>query len=87
MDHYATLYFREVFGKKSCMQYANPAPRLIERNHDIDELIGILTSQDQRYLSDGFIVTENGRYIGLGTGDQLVRSVTELRLEAARRNR
>ena len=43
-----------------------------------------MTSQDQRYLSDGFVVTENGRYVGLGTGDQLVRSVTELRLEAAR---
>lgn len=83
-DHYATLYFREIFGKKSCLQHANMEPRLIERNHDIDELIGILTSQDQRYLSDGFIVTENGRYVGLGTGDQLVRSVTELRLEAAR---
>jgi len=84
MDHYATLYFREVFGKRTCLQHANHQPRLIERNHDIGELIGILTSQDQRYLSDGFIVTENGRYIGLGTGDQLVRSVTELRLEAAR---
>jgi len=84
MDHYATLYFRELFGKRSCLQHANRAPRLIERNHDIDELIGILTSQDQRYLSDGFIVVENGRYVGLGTGEQLVRSVTELRLEAAR---
>lgn len=84
MDHYATLYFREIFGKRSCLLHANMEPRLIERNHDIDELIGILTSQDQRYLSDGFIVTENGRYIGLGTGEQLVRSVTELRLEAAR---
>ncbi|MFN4003408.1 MAG: GGDEF domain-containing protein [Hylemonella sp.] len=84
MDHYATLYFRELFGKRSCLQHANREPRLIERNHDIDELIGILTSQDQRYLSDGFIVTENGRYVGLGTGEQLVRSVTELRLEAAR---
>lgn len=84
MDHYATLYFREIFGKKPCTMYANHSPRLIERDHDIDELIGILTSQDQRYLSDGFIVTENGRYIGLGTGDQLVRSVTEVRMEAAR---
>lgn len=84
MDHYATLYSRGIFGKKSCDLHANHAPRLIERNHDIDELVGILTSQDQRYLSDGFIVTENGRYIGLGTGDQLVRSVTEVRLEAAR---
>ena len=84
MDHYATLYFREIFGKKSCLLHANQQPRLIERNHDIEELVGILTSQDQRYLSDGFIVTENGRYVGLGTGEQLVRSVTELRLEAAR---
>jgi diguanylate cyclase (GGDEF)-like protein len=84
MDHYATLYFREIFGKKSCLLHANMEPRLIERNHDIDQLVGILTSQDQRYLSDGFVVTENGRYVGLGTGDQLVRSVTELRLEAAR---
>jgi diguanylate cyclase (GGDEF)-like protein len=84
MDQFATLYFREVYGKKVCAQLANHAPRLIERDHDIDELVGILTSQDQRYLTDGFIVTENGRYVGLGTGDQLVRSVTEVRLEAAR---
>ena len=84
MDRYATLFFREIFGKKSCMQCANTEPRLIERNHDVEELVGILTSQDQRYLNDGFIVVDNGRYLGLGTGEQLVRSVTELRIEAAR---
>jgi diguanylate cyclase (GGDEF)-like protein len=60
------------------------SPRVIERDHSVDELIGILTSQDQRYLTEGFIVTENGSYVGLGTGDQLVRSVTETRIEAAR---
>jgi diguanylate cyclase (GGDEF)-like protein len=46
--------------------------------------VGILTSEDQRYLADGFIVTENGRYVGMGTGEQLARSVTETRVEAAR---
>jgi diguanylate cyclase (GGDEF)-like protein len=66
------------------MQCANTEPRLIERNHDVEELVGILTSQDQRYLNDGFVVVDNGRYLGLGTGEQLVRSVTELRIEAAR---
>jgi diguanylate cyclase (GGDEF)-like protein len=84
MNHYATLYFREVHGKKPCIAYANHAPRVVELDYDVDELVGILTSQDQRYLSDGFIVTDNGRYVGLGTGDQLVRSVTEARIEAAR---
>ena len=84
MNHYATLYFREVHGRKSCLTFANPAPRVVELDCDVDQLVGILTSQDQRYLSDGYIVTDNGRYLGLGTGDQLVRAVTETRIEAAR---
>jgi EAL domain-containing protein (putative c-di-GMP-specific phosphodiesterase class I)/GGDEF domain-containing protein len=84
MNEYTKLYYREVSGRKSCAAHANREPRLIERDHSVDQLIGILTSQDQRYLSDGFIATENGRYAGLGTGDQLVRSVTETRIEAAR---
>ncbi|GKT22182.1 phosphodiesterase [Acidovorax sp. SUPP3334] len=84
MNHYATLYFREVHGRKPCMAFANHAPRVVELDCDVDQLVGILTSQDQRCLNDGFIVTDNGRYAGLGTGDQLVRSVTEARIEAAR---
>jgi diguanylate cyclase (GGDEF)-like protein len=84
INEYAKLYYRDISGRKSCMLNANPKPRLIEKSHRVDELVGILTSEDQRYLSDGFIVTDNGRYVGLGTGDQLVRSVTETRIEAAR---
>jgi diguanylate cyclase (GGDEF)-like protein len=84
MNEYSKLYYREVWGRRSCAMHTNRAPRIVERDHNIDELVGILTSQDQRYLSDGFIVTENGHYVGLGTGDQLVRSVTETRIEAAR---
>ncbi len=84
MNQYSKLYYREVWGRKPCVVHANFQPRLIERDHSVDELVGILTSEDQRYLADGFIVTDNGRYMGLGTGDQLVRSVTETRIEAAR---
>jgi diguanylate cyclase (GGDEF)-like protein len=84
MNEYSKLYYRELWGRKPCVVHANMEPRLIEREHSVDELVGILTSQDQRYLSDGFIATENGRYVGIGTGDQLVRSVTETRIEAAR---
>lgn len=84
MNEYSKLYYREVWGKKPCVNHINFQPRVIERQHSVDQLVGILTSEDQRYLNDGFIVTENGRYLGLGTGDQLVRSVTEARIEAAR---
>ena len=84
MERYAKRYFKELYGNKPCVTFANMSPRMIEREHDNEELVGILTSQDQRYLKEGFIVTDNGRYVGLGTGDQLVRTVTESRIEAAR---
>ncbi len=84
MNEYTKLYYREVWGRKPCSAHINFSPRVIERSHRIEELVGILTSQDQRYLHDGFIVTENGRYLGLGRGEELVRSVTESRIEAAR---
>ena len=84
MERCAKRYFKELYGSKPCITFANHSPRPIEREHDTEELVGILTSQDQRYLTEGFIVTDNGRYVGLGTGDQLVRTVTESRIEAAR---
>jgi EAL domain-containing protein (putative c-di-GMP-specific phosphodiesterase class I)/GGDEF domain-containing protein len=84
LDRYAKQYFKEVYGRKPCITFANTAPTLIDVELDIDALVAVLTSPDQRYLNEGFIYVENGCYHGLGTGHQLVRQVTESRIEAAR---
>ncbi|RQO62319.1 diguanylate phosphodiesterase [Variovorax sp. KBW07] len=84
MNDYARMYFREVHGRRPCLLYGSLSPRIVEREENVESLLGILMSEDQRYLSEGFIVTEKKRYAGLGTGDQLVRAVTEARIEAAR---
>ncbi|SDQ23505.1 diguanylate cyclase/phosphodiesterase [Paraburkholderia fungorum] len=84
MDRYALPYHRELFGKKPCMQFANASPVLIEKSMTVEQMARLLASDDQRYLADGFVITENGKYAGLGTGESLVRAVTEVRLEAAR---
>jgi diguanylate cyclase (GGDEF)-like protein len=84
MDRYALPYHRELFGKKPCLQFANAAPVVIEKSMTVEQMAKLLASDDQRYLADGFVITENGQYAGLGTGESLVRAVTEVRLEAAR---
>jgi predicted signal transduction protein with EAL and GGDEF domain len=84
LDRFAQQYFREIHGRDPCLTLANTAPVLVEFDDEIDSLIKVLTSADQRYLNEGFIYTENGLYRGLGTGHQLVRRVTESRIEAAR---
>ena len=84
VDNYAKPYFKELYNRKPGIQFANTTPLILDKHTGLDEMTAVLTSSDQRYLSEGFIVTEGGRYLGLGTGEQLVRVVTEVRIEAAR---
>lgn len=83
-DRYAQRYTRELFGRDPCSTFMNRDPVLVDMNASIDQLSHVLISEDQRYLIDGFIITRDGCYDGLGTGEALVRSVTEMRIEAAR---
>lgn len=84
LNQYSKQYFKELYGRKPCLLFANTSPLLLDKRTGLDALTAVLTSSDQRYLVEGFIVTEGGRYVGLGTGEQLVRVVTESRMEAAR---
>lgn len=77
-------YFRELHGRDVCLTLANRQPLCVDVHTPIERLTEVLTSADQTYLRDGFILTDQGRYVGLGTGEQLVRRVTEARIEAAR---
>ena len=84
VDSYAKPYFKELYGRKPCITFAHTTPLILDKHTGLDGMTAVLTSSDQRYLTEGFIVTEGGRYVGLGTGEQLVRVVTEVRIEAAR---
>jgi diguanylate cyclase (GGDEF)-like protein len=84
VDRYARPFFKELYGRKPCMLFANTTPLTLDKHAGLDAMTAVLTATDQRYLTEGFIVSEGGRYLGLGTGEQLVRVVTEVRIEAAR---
>ncbi|MGC3965476.1 MAG: EAL domain-containing protein [Rhodocyclaceae bacterium] len=84
IDTLSLPFHEELFGRRPCTLFMDTDPILVERSASFDELADIITDEDQRYLYDGFIITENGRYVGLGTGSALVRMVTENRIEAAR---
>ncbi|MCP2091837.1 UNVERIFIED_ORG: EAL domain-containing protein (putative c-di-GMP-specific phosphodiesterase class I)/GGDEF domain-containing protein [Paraburkholderia sediminicola] len=84
MTRYARPYHRELFGKRPCLLFASESPLIIEKSMTVEQMATLLASDDQRYLADGFVITHNGKYVGLGIGEKLVRAVTEVRIEAAR---
>ena len=83
-ERMAVPFARELLGRKPCIKLMHASPIMADVAQSIDAMSEILLGEDQRYLSDGFIITREGRYAGVGTGEALVRRVTELRIEAAR---
>jgi len=84
MDRFAKPFQRELLGKKPCREVINAEPLLIEKNMPIEELSHFMVEADSRHFADGFIITEQGRYIGVAFGQDLLRELTQMQLEAAR---
>jgi diguanylate cyclase (GGDEF)-like protein len=84
VDYFSRPYYRELFGRRSCLQFANHAPLMVETSTTAGAMAQLLAREDRDYLQDGFIFTTGGHYAGLGRGDELVRKLMELRVEAAR---
>lgn len=84
IDFFARLYTRDLYGKKPCMDLMDPEPLIVDINISLQELSHLIVAGDRRHLSDGFILTENDRYAGVGTGHDLMREITVLQIQAAR---
>lgn len=84
IDCFAQPYRRELLGKKPCSQLMFTKPLLVERSTPVQELSQFLTESEGRHFADGFIITEEGRYLGVGTGQGLLRVITQMQIEAAR---
>ena len=84
IDRFAKPFQRELHGKKPCGELIQAEPLLVEKNMPIEELSHFLAEAESRHFADGFIITENGRYIGVASGQDLLRELTQMQLEAAR---
>ncbi len=84
LESFSQPFQRELLGRKPCTGLMNHAPLLVEKSTPIHELSGFLSESDIQHFTDGFIITEQGRYIGLGTGQDLLRAITQAQIETAR---
>ncbi|HEY0845320.1 MAG TPA: GGDEF domain-containing protein, partial [Noviherbaspirillum sp.] len=83
-DRFARLYSRDLYGKKPCTTFMDAKPLITDRNTSLQELSRIIVEADRHHLSNGFIITDRGRYLGMGTGQDLMREITQMQINAAR---
>ena len=69
---------------RPCIEFADRAPIKVEAGLDLASLTAILVESDVRRMSDGFVITSSGRYLGVGTSSDVMRSLQSSRVLAAR---
>lgn len=84
IDRFARPYHRELFGKKSCAELMDPAPLVVDRHIGIRELSSLMIESERQHLANGFIITAEGLYLGVGTGQDLIRAITDMQISVAR---
>lgn len=84
IDRYARPFRRELLGKKPCTQLMDAAPLVVDKDMSIHDLSHVIVEAERHHLSNGFIITDRGRYLGIGTGHDLVREITQMQISAAR---
>lgn len=84
VDHYARPYQRELHGSKPCTRFMDSRPLMVDHALSLPQLSRLIADGAQRHVADGFIITEEGRYLGIGNSQDLIREITEQQIQSAR---
>ena len=84
IEHFARPFERELYGKKFCTFFMNADPLLTEKDTCLQDLSRLITEGDPRHLINGYIIVDQGQYLGMGSGHDLMREITQIQINAAR---
>ena len=84
MSQMSRPFHRELYDKKSCIAFMDKEPLVVDADVSIEALTFRTVEAGEKALVDGFIVTREGRFSGLGSGLQLISAVAEMQAEKNR---
>lgn len=77
-------YFDELFGRRSCTELMDPSPQIFDATATLRQMSEAMARLDDRLLGDGFVVTRDGVFAGMGKSSDLMRAVSDLQVQTAR---
>nr|WP_320131780.1 phosphodiesterase [uncultured Holophaga sp.] len=84
MDTMARPFMRELYGKKGCESLMERNILVVDQGTGLHDLSRMMVESDPRHILHGFILTYQGRYMGMGSGHDLMREITQMQIHAAR---
>ena len=77
VELFSKPYTRELYGRKPICNNMDKKPIIVDISEHIDDLARIIIDAGMQYMYDGFIITKDNFYAGMGTGHRLLDEITE----------
>ncbi len=71
-------FFHELYDQKSCIAFMDKTPLIVEANAGLDYLAERVIETGDKAVTEGFILTDDGHYVGIGLGIDLIKTVSGL---------
>jgi len=84
IDRLARPFQRELYGKRSCTEFMAPDPLSVDKNAPLQDISMTMVKAESQHFSNGFVITDHGQYIGIGSTQDVMREITQMQINAAR---
>ena len=82
-ERFSLPYQRELYGLKPCRIFMDAEPLVVDLHTPLMALSRLLAEAEGHRLASDFIITGAGRYLGIGTSQDLLQALNRLQLRAA----
>lgn len=80
----AERYFTDLFGRRSCLELMDHKPWVFDVGASLRSISETISNSDDRYLADGYLVTDQGRFVGVGRASDLIKALADQQALTAR---
>jgi GGDEF domain-containing protein len=84
LRHGTENFFDEIFGHRSCTTIMDRSPLVFDHACSLQVMSAAVAALNDRQLVDGFLVTNEGRYVGTGYMVDLIQAISDRQIALAR---
>lgn len=84
MSQMSKPYYRELYEKKSCIAFMDKSPLIVDVHTPIETLAARAVESGDKTLADGFLIVDQGCFVGIGVGLDLMQVLVDLQTEKNR---
>ncbi|HEY0179595.1 MAG TPA: CBS domain-containing protein [Dokdonella sp.] len=84
LSELAKPFHKEIYERKSCTAFMDREPLVVDAAATVEQISLAIVESGGKALTDGFLIVRDGRFIGVGSGLDLMRLVAQQQAEKNR---